>query len=177
MGIDHSPSGIVREGASPDATSNRVYVVGALPPQPPRFEDDEPGPDALDRLDQALAVRAMVEAQRRHVDDGDVEGLEAGAGGDRDTLEPGTHDVAGVFGGEQQDGSCLAGGEGPACFKPGRRVRYPKADREAWAQVRRRRSTSGDGLSKVAQLGPSPNSPRNHGPVDGPRSSPGAGIR
>ena len=76
-----------------------------------RVEHDEPGPDALDRLDQALAVRAMVEAQRRHVDDGDVEGLEVGAGGARDTLEPGAHDVAGVFGGEQQDGSCLAGGE------------------------------------------------------------------
>ena len=39
MAIDHSSSGIVREGASPDATSNRVYVVGALPPQPSRFLD------------------------------------------------------------------------------------------------------------------------------------------
>ena len=36
---------------------------------------------------------------------------EVGAGGARDPLEPGTHDVAGVLGGEQQDGSCLAGGE------------------------------------------------------------------
>ena len=53
----------------------------------------------------------MVEAQCGHVDDGDVEGLEPGAGGARDALEAGAHDVPGVLGGEQQDGSWLVGGE------------------------------------------------------------------
>ena len=76
-----------------------------------RVEDDEPGPDALDRLHQALAVRAMVEAQRGHVDDGDVEGLEPGAGGARDALEAGAHDVPGVLGGKQQDRAGLVGDE------------------------------------------------------------------
>ncbi len=32
-------------------------------------EDHEAGPNALHRLDQALAVRAMIEAQRGHVDE------------------------------------------------------------------------------------------------------------
>lgn len=41
-------------------------------------------------------------------------------------------------------------GEGPPFFKFGSRVRYLKADLEAWAQTRRRRSTSDDGLSKAA---------------------------
>ncbi len=36
-------------------------------------EDDEAGRDALHRFDQALAVGAVIEAQRGHVDDGDVE--------------------------------------------------------------------------------------------------------
>ena len=66
-------------------------------------EDHEAGPDAFHRLHQALTVRAMIEAQRRDVDDRDVEGVEAGAGGAGDTLEAGTHDVACVLGGEQQD--------------------------------------------------------------------------
>ena len=37
-------------------------------------EDHEAGPDAFHRLHQALTVRTMIEAQRRHVDDRDVEG-------------------------------------------------------------------------------------------------------
>lgn len=41
-------------------------------------------------------------------------------------------------------------GEGPMFFKFGSRVRYLKADLEAWAQARRRRSTSDDGLSRAA---------------------------
>ena len=41
-------------------------------------------------------------------------------------------------------------GEGPAFFKFGSRVRYLKVDLEAWAQARRRRSTSDDGLSRAA---------------------------
>ena len=76
-----------------------------------RIEDEEAGADALHRLDQALAVGAMIEAQRGDVDDGDVEGLEAGAGGAGDALEPGAHDVAGVLGREHQDGAGLVGVE------------------------------------------------------------------
>ena len=53
----------------------------------------------------------MVEAQCGDVDDGDVEGVEAGVGGLCDALEPGAHDVPGVLGGEQQDGARLVGGE------------------------------------------------------------------
>ena len=41
-------------------------------------------------------------------------------------------------------------GEGPAFFKFGSRVRYLKADLEAWAQARRRRSTSDDEHSRAA---------------------------
>ena len=74
-------------------------------------EDEEAGPDALHGLDQALAVGAMIEAQGGHVDDGDVEGLEAGAGGAGDALQPGADDVAGVLCGEQQDRAGLVGGE------------------------------------------------------------------
>ncbi len=52
-------------------------------------ENEEAGPDALHGLDQALAVGAMIEAQGWHVDDGDVEGLEAGVGGAGDALQAG----------------------------------------------------------------------------------------
>ena len=41
-------------------------------------------------------------------------------------------------------------GEGPAFYKLGTRVRYRLADLEAWAESRRRRSTSDDGLSRAA---------------------------
>ena len=41
-------------------------------------EDDEAGRDALHGLAEALAVGAVVEAEDRNVDDGDVEGLERG---------------------------------------------------------------------------------------------------
>ena len=40
-------------------------------------------------------------------------------------------------------------GEGPTFFKFGSRVRYWKADLEAWAQSRRRRSTSDNGLTRA----------------------------
>ena len=76
-----------------------------------RVKDHEPRADSFDRLQQPLAVGAMVEAQCGDVDDGDVEGLEAGAGGLCDALEPGAHDVAGVLGGEQQDGARRVGDE------------------------------------------------------------------
>ena len=72
-------------------------------------EDEEPGADALHGLDQSLAVGAMIEAEGRDVDDGDVEGLEAGAGGSGDTLQPGADDMSGVLCGEQQDGAGLVG--------------------------------------------------------------------
>ena len=41
-------------------------------------------------------------------------------------------------------------GEGPAFYKLGTRVRYRLADLEAWAESRRRRSTSDDGLTRAA---------------------------
>ena len=44
-------------------------------------EDEQARADALDGLVQALAVVAVVEAQDGDVDDGDVEGVEVGAGG------------------------------------------------------------------------------------------------
>ena len=74
-------------------------------------EDDEAGPDTFHGLQQALPVVAMVEAQDGDVDDGDVEGLERGAGGPGDALETGAHDMAGVLGGEQQDRPGPFGGE------------------------------------------------------------------
>ena len=40
-------------------------------------------------------------------------------------------------------------GEGPTFFKFGSRVRYLKTDVEAWAQSRRRRSTSDNGLTRA----------------------------
>ena len=40
-------------------------------------------------------------------------------------------------------------GEGPPFFKFGSRVRYLKGDVEAWAQSRRRRSTSDNGLTRA----------------------------
>ena len=48
--------------------------------------DNEAGTDALHRLHQALSARAMIEAQRGHVGDRDVEGVEPGAGGARDRV-------------------------------------------------------------------------------------------
>ena len=60
---------------------------------------------------RALAIVAVVEAQNRDVDDGDVEGLEPGAGGTGDALEAVAHDVAGVLGGEQQHGAASGGAE------------------------------------------------------------------
>ena len=53
----------------------------------------------------------MVEAQCRHVDDGDVEGLEAGAGGAGDPVQALAHQVSGVLGGEHQDRAGPGGGE------------------------------------------------------------------
>ena len=47
-------------------------------------EDQEARPDARHGVLQALAVVAVVETQDGHVDDGDVEGLEVGAGGPGD---------------------------------------------------------------------------------------------
>ena len=41
-------------------------------------------------------------------------------------------------------------GEGPAFYKLGTRVRYRLADLEAWAESRRRRSTSDDGRMRAA---------------------------
>ena len=82
-------------------------------------EDQETWFDTLHGFHQALAVVAMVEAQDRDVDDGDVEGLEAGAGGTGDALEAAPHDVAGVLGGEQQDRSGLFGGEAAQAWDAG----------------------------------------------------------
>ena len=77
-------------------------------------EDQEPRPDALHGLQQALAVGSVIETEGGHVDDGDVEALEVGAGGPGDPLQPGAHDMTCVLGGEQQDGSGLIGGIGPS---------------------------------------------------------------
>ena len=41
-------------------------------------------------------------------------------------------------------------GEGPEFYKLGSRVRYRLADLEAWAETRRRRSTSDEGLTRAA---------------------------
>ena len=82
-------------------------------------EDHEAGPDALHGVQQTLTVVAVVETECRDVDDGDVEGLEPGAGGAGDTLEAGTHDMAGVLGGKQQDRSGLIGGEAAQAGDPG----------------------------------------------------------
>ena len=41
-------------------------------------------------------------------------------------------------------------GEGPEFYKLGSRVRYRLADLEAWAETRRRRSTSDEGLARAA---------------------------
>ena len=68
-----------------------------------RVEDHEAWSDALHGLLQTATVVEMVEAEGGHVDDGDVEGLEAGAGGAGDPLQTFAHEVAGVFCGEQQD--------------------------------------------------------------------------
>ena len=74
-------------------------------------EDKQAWPDALDGVVQALAVAFEVEAQSRHVDDGDVEVTERRVGGAGDAFEPGAHDVSGILGGEQHDGSWVCGGE------------------------------------------------------------------
>ena len=74
-------------------------------------EDEQARADALDGLVQALAVVAVVEAQDGDVDDGDVEGVEVGAGGSGDAVQAGAHDVASVLGGEHQDRSGLVGFE------------------------------------------------------------------
>ena len=74
-------------------------------------EDEQSGLDALDGLMQALAVAFEVEAQDRDIDDGDVEGLEPGAGGASDALEAVAHDVPGVLGGEQHHGAASVGAE------------------------------------------------------------------
>ncbi len=50
-----------------------------------------------------MSVVGIVEAQSRHIYDGDVEGLEACAGGAGDPVQALAHQVAGVFCGEQQD--------------------------------------------------------------------------
>ena len=74
-------------------------------------EDEQARSDVLDGVVQALAVGAMVEAQDRHVDDGDVEAFEGGGGGAGDAFEAAAHDMTGILGGEQHDGSGLCGGE------------------------------------------------------------------
>ena len=63
-------------------------------------EDQDARPDARHGVLQALAVVAVVETQDGHVDDGDVEGLEVGAGDPGDTFEAAAHDMGGVLGGE-----------------------------------------------------------------------------
>ena len=83
-------------------------------------EDQEARPDALYGLLQALAVVAVVKPQDGHVDDGDVEGLEVGAGRDGDAFEPAAHDMGGVLGGEQQDRSGLRGSEVTQAWDAGR---------------------------------------------------------
>lgn len=60
---------------------------------------------------QIQRIRAIVEAERRHVDDGDAEELEPSPGGGWDALEAGAHDVPGVVGGEQQDESWPVNGD------------------------------------------------------------------
>ena len=99
-----------RLGVSGGGVLGDVVLVDAVQSHE-RVEDHKPRADSFDRLHQPLAVGAMVEAQCGDVDDGDVEGLEAGVGGLCDALQPGAHDVAGVLGGEQQDGTRLVGGE------------------------------------------------------------------
>ena len=67
---------------------------------------------------RALPVAAVVEAQHGDVDDGDVEGVEVGAGGAGDALEARAHDVPGVLGGEHQDRSALVGFEATQAGRP-----------------------------------------------------------
>ena len=74
-------------------------------------EDEQAGPDTLDGVEQALSVVVQVEAQDRDVDDGDVEVSEGRGGGAGDAFEARAHDVPGVLGGEQHDGSGTRGGE------------------------------------------------------------------
>ena len=82
-------------------------------------EDHEARCDALHGLLQTVPVVEMVEAQCRHVDDGDVEGLEAGACGPGDPLQTLAHEVAGVLGGEQQDRAGAGRGEVPQAWDAG----------------------------------------------------------
>ena len=93
---------VAQEAEDGDDVGGGVLVDGVEADQ--GVEDEEPGADAFHGLQEAGAVLAMVEAQDGDVDDGDVEGLEGGACGMADTLEAVAHDVACIFGTEQQDG-------------------------------------------------------------------------
>ncbi len=66
------------------------------------IEDEQTRRDALDGVAQCAPVARLVETQGGDVDDGDVKGLEGGAGGAGDSLETPAHEVAGVLGAEQQ---------------------------------------------------------------------------
>ena len=74
-------------------------------------------PDAANR--QALPVVGQIEAHGGNVDHVDIEVVEAGAGGSRDTVKALANDVAGIFGGEQQD-TPRSGGEAPQAGCAGR---------------------------------------------------------
>ena len=74
-------------------------------------EDEQPGLNALDGVEQLLAVVVQVEVQGRDVDDGEVKGVERGAGDAGDAFEPGAHDVSGVLGGEEHEGTGVLGVE------------------------------------------------------------------
>ena len=67
-----------------DDLGGGIFVDAVQPDQ--GGGDNEAGTDALHRLHQALSARAMIEAQRGHVGDRDVEGVEPGAGGARDRV-------------------------------------------------------------------------------------------
>ncbi len=58
-------------------------------------------PDAANR--QALPVVGQVEAHGGNVDHVDIEVVEVSAGGSRDTVKALANDMAGIFGGEQQN--------------------------------------------------------------------------
>lgn len=74
----------------------------------------------LDGFREALAVLGKVEAEDGRGDDLHVEGIEAGAGGERDTFEAAAYDVQGVLGGEEQDTALRDGLEAAEAGHAGR---------------------------------------------------------